>query len=429
MSFRRALYSLLLYLIFPFVIVRLFWRGRSNSAYRQRISERLGFVDIYSDNPVIWIHAVSVGETIAAQPLIEGLIKKYSDHKILVTTTTPTGSDRVKALFGDRVAHVYFPYDLPDVVARFFSRVDPRLLVVIETEIWPNLFAKCKKEGTPLIIANARLSERSTYKYLKIKKLVKETLSTISLIAVRSVVDAERFKKLGASDTQISVVGNIKFDFTVNKKQLEQGKQWREAWGDNNLVLVVASTHEGEDAQILEIYQRLLRHFPNLLLVLVPRHPERFEDVYELCSALEDTHVLRHSQVDDYQNYSKSTVNIILGDSMGVMQSWFATADVVFIGGSLVAVGGHNPIEAIAQDVPVVSGRYMFNFDDVTEQLSNEKLLSICATVSEVEDEISKLLTFRLSQKVEENESKASQFMQQHKGVTAKLLKSISRYI
>ncbi len=426
MSLRRMLYSFLLYLIFPLVIFRLLWRSRSNPAYRQRIGERLGLVRLDSDKAIIWIHAVSVGETIAAQPLIEALIHQYSDHRIWVTTTTPTGSDRVKALFGDRVAHVYFPYDLPDVVARFIRRIKPKLLIVIETEIWPNLFAKCKKENIPLVLVNARLSERSTQKYLKLQNLVKETLVNISLIAVRSSVDADRFKQLGASNTQISVAGNIKFDFKVDEKQVEQGKQWREQWVKNNLVWVVASTHAGEDEVILSIYQNLLKQFPSLLLVLVPRHPERFDDVFSLCNEVKGLSVLRHSKVETYKN---TEANIILGDSMGEMQSWFATADVVFMGGSLVETGGHNPIEPIAQGMPVVSGPHMFNFDDISAQLSEEDLLFICELSNDIEEILSYLLKQALNKESTNIKYKANKFMQQHQGVTARLLKNISTYI
>ncbi|MEE9310449.1 MAG: lipid IV(A) 3-deoxy-D-manno-octulosonic acid transferase [Cocleimonas sp.] len=424
MSLRRALYSLLLYLIFPLVIFRLFWRSRSNPEYRQRIGERLGFVQPDSDKPVIWVHAVSVGETIAAQPLIEGLIKQYSDHRILVTTTTPTGSDRVKALFGDRVAHVYFPYDLPDVVARFINRIKPKMLIVIETEIWANLFAKCKKENIPLALVNARLSMRSTQKYQKISKLIDETLANISLIAVRSKVDAERFKALGANDEQIVVAGNIKFDFQVNEKQVAQGKQWRRYWGAN-LVWVAASTHAGEDEKILDIHQNVLKQFPNLMLVLVPRHPERFDEVFALCNNLEEKGIktLRHSQVDDYTN-AKAT--IILGDSMGEMQSWFAVADVVFMGGSLVETGGHNPIEPIAQGVPVVSGPHLYNFDDVAPQLEEEGLLFIGNSKGDVEEQISQWLMKASRKETSKFKVKAQQYMQQHQGVTTRLLDKLS---
>lgn len=428
MSLQRALYSLLLYVIFPFVIFRLFWRGRLNPAYRQRIAERLGFVKTDSDRPIIWVHAVSVGETIAAQPLIEGLIQQYSNHRILVTTTTPTGSDRVKALFGDRVAHVYYPYDLPEIVARFIHRIKPQMLVVIETEIWPNLFAKCKKENIPVILVNARLSERSTHKYLKLQKLIRETLANISLIAVRSSVDADRFRQLGANDNQLLVAGNIKFDFKVDKNQIEQGKQWREDWQGTDLVWVAASTHKDEDEKILLIHQSLLKQFPRLMLVLIPRHPERFGEVFSLCNSVEYQGIktLRHSQVKDYKSAQTTGVNIILGDSMGEMQSWFSVADVVFMGGSLVHTGGHNPIEPISQAVPVVSGPYMFNFDDVSPQLVEEGLLFICESEGGVEAKLTKLLMQVSGNDMITFESTAKDFMQQHQGVTTRLLERIS---
>ncbi len=426
MSFRRILYSLLLYLIFPFVIFRLLWRSRANPAYRQRIAERIGFVKVDSDKPIIWVHAVSVGETIAAQPLIEALILQYPNHKILITTTTPTGSDRVKALFGDRVAHVYFPYDLLGAVSRFIKRVKPQLLIVIETEIWPNLYTACHKNEIPLALVNARLSQRSTDKYLKIKPLVAETLANINLIAVRSPADKERFKALGASDDQLSTAGNIKFDFEANVKQVEQGRQWRKQLQHNKQVWVAASTHAGEDGIILATYKTLQKQFPTLLLVLIPRHPERFDDVFQLCTVLESENIktVRHSQRDDYQNLQ---TNIILGDSMGEMQSWFATADVVFMGGSLVETGGHNPLEAIAQGVPVVSGPHMFNFDDIADQLSDAGLLLMGESETKVEEMVVGVLKQQAS--ISDFAKKAEEFMQQHQGVTARLIKQLSKIL
>ena len=402
------------------MIFRLIWRSRSNPAYRQRIFERIGFVNVESNKPIIWVHAVSVGETNAAQPLIEALILQYPDHKILVTTTTPTGSDRVKALFGDRVAHVYFPYDLLEIVWRFIKRVKPKLLIVIETEIWPNLYAACHKNNIPIALVNARLSQRSTHKYLKIKPLVAETLGYIELIAVRSSADSDRFKSLGASDDQLSIAGNIKFDFEVSNKQIKQGEHWRKQLQNNGLVWVAASTHAGEDEKILAIYKNLQEQFPTLLLILIPRHPERFNDVFQLCTALESENIktVRHSQMDDYQN---TQTNIILGDSMGEMQSWFAMADVVFMGGSLVETGGHNPLEAAVQGVTVVSGPHMFNFDDVVNQLSNEGLLSVCESEAELEEVVIHL--FKQQSSHSDFKKKADDFMQQHRGVTARLMR------
>jgi 3-deoxy-D-manno-octulosonic-acid transferase len=414
MSLRRIAYSLLLYLIFPIVLFRLYWRGRVNPAYRQRIAERLGFVQADSEQAIIWVHAVSVGETIAAKPFIEGLIHDYPNHRILVTTTTPTGSDRVKALFGERVAHVYFPYDLPEIIARFLKRINPQALIIVETEIWPNLYAACASRDIPLFIINARLSKKSTQGYQKISGLIAETLSGVNLIAVRSDEDKGNFLSLGANEQQLEVVGNIKFDFEIDEGLVKQGLTWKQQWGSNRKVWVAASTHEGEDEILLGIFKQLLSHFPELLLVLVPRHPERFDSVFKLCRSFE---VERHSQksAEEYQNFKG---NIIIGDSMGEMPSWFAVADVVFIGGSLVETGGHNPLEAIAQGKPVVSGQYMFNFSDVAPYLQEQQLLFSFESSNE--------LTQKLIQLFDQPDDyfleKTTKIMQQNQGVTARLL-------
>ncbi len=421
MSIRRALYSFLLYLIFPVVIVRLLWRSRINPAYRKRILERLGFISLKPTKPVIWVHAVSVGETNAAKPLIDGLIRQYPDYLILVTSTTPTGSERVNALFGEQVAHCYFPYDLPDVVRRFIKRVKPQALIVIETEIWPNLFSACQRNNISVGLVNARLSEKSTNAYLKIKGLIKETLLNINMIAVRSEADANSFAILGADKSRIKVAGNIKFDIETDQKLINKGLQWKQAWGSERKVLVAASTHQGEDEIILNLYDALLNKYPKLILVLVPRHPERFDSVFELCKTRDngDYRVIRHSQSGQYQHIPK--VNIIVGDSMGEMQSWFATADVVIMGGSLVNVGGHNPIEAIVQGKPVVSGQYMFNFRDVVPELATTGMLTICETISELEEKTASLLDIDNTSFIQ----KAQQIMKKHKGATDRLLKEI----
>lgn len=432
MSLRRLLYTLLLYLIFPFVILKLLWRSLSNSAYRQRIHERLGFVTRDSNKPVIWVHAVSVGETIAAKPLIEALISHYPDYRILVTTTTPTGSDRVKSLFSKRVAHVYYPYDLPEIIYRFLKRIKPQILIIVETEIWPNLYAACHKRHIPIVIVNARLSKKSTHSYTKIKALVSETLSYVKTIAVRSNDDAMSFKQLGASEDIIQISGNIKFDIEPDQEQIKQGKERRKQWGGNRPVWVAASTHEGEDEKLLAIYNSLLKVYPDLLFVLIPRHPERFNKVYELClsyqfsSKNKQLNTKRHTQISQYQD---TNANIIIGDSMGEMQSWFATADVVFMGGSLVKTGGHNPLEAIAQGVPVVSGQYMFNFEDIVKELVQSDLLYVCQTEAEIESKIIALLKFSSKPEFTEFQFKAKKIMKQQQGVTARLMKIISSYL
>ena len=427
MSLRRTAYSLLLYLIFPIVLFRLYWRGRVNPAYRQRIFERLGFVqrDFFqhdSDKPILWVHAVSVGETIAAQPFIEGLISDYPNHRILVTTTTPTGSDRVKALFGERVAHVYFPYDLLDIVARFLKRVNPQALIIVETEIWPNLYAACASRDISLLIINARLSNKSTQGYQKISGLMAETLACVDLIAVRSIEDKENFLTLGARDHQLEVVGNIKFDFKLDNALVKQGLDWKQHWGSNRKVWVAASTHKGEDEKILDIHKVLLTYFPELLLILVPRHPERFDRIFTLCESYGSTQ--RHSQIGQAA-YKKFKGSIILGDSMGEMQSWFTAADVVFIGGSLVEIGGHNPLEAIAQGKPVVSGSHMFNFSDVVPDLQKRELLFSFETTEDLTQKLIQLFK-NPDQKFLE---KTQKLMQQNQGVAARLLAIFSRIL
>ena len=425
MSLKRLLYSLFLYLLFPLVILRLFLRSRKNPDYRQRISERLGFVKVPNGQEIIWLHAVSVGETIAAKPLIELLLQQYPEHRLLVTTTTPTGSDQVKALFAERVSHLYFPYDLPGVVSRFLQRVQPIMLIVIETEIWPNLYAACNKKQIPLMIVNARLSIKSTQAYSRITGLVAETLSNVNTIAVRSKADADRFVKLGAIADQIEVVGNIKYDLELNEARILQGKKRREQWGDERPVWVAASTHKGEDEIILDAYRNMLKQFKDLILVLVPRHPERFDNVYLLCQNLKEQGVitLRHSEVSSYEDQQ---MNIIVGDSMGEMQSWYASSDAVFIGGSLVNSGGHNPLEATALGVPVLCGQSMFNFEDIVTELSAAGLITVCNNQAEIETEIADTLNNLQKQSFHD---KAESFMQQRRGVTARLSYLVSNLL
>lgn len=358
MSIRRSLYTALMYLLSPVFVLRLLWRSRANSAYRQRMGERFGFGTV--GGACIWLHAVSVGETIAARPLVERLLKEFPQHTLLVTTTTPTGSDTVKRLFGERVQHCYLPYDLPGALARFLAKAKPSLLVVMETEIWPNLYAACAQRDIPLLLANARLSERSVRGYARVGGLVGETLAHVSLIAARGKQDAHHFQQLGASPQQVRVCGNIKFDLQLPVGLAEQAKQLRAQWGANRPVWVAASTHQGEDEMILRVFARLREQLPDLLLIIVPRHPERFDAVARLCAETGFTVQRRSAN----RAFSPNTA-IIVGDSMGEMLLWYACAAVAFIGGSLVAHGGHNPLEAAAFCIPVVSGVHVHNFADI----------------------------------------------------------------
>ena len=445
MSFKRLFYTLFLYLIFPFVLLRLLWRSRSNKAYRLRWSERLGIITKNKKNSssILWLHAVSVGEVIAAKPLILALLAEFPEHTLLVTTTTPTGSDRVKDIFAEQIKnqlliHTYFPYDLLGSVARFIGAFNPKILIVVETEIWPNLYAKCYQKAIPVVMVNARLSDKSLQSYLKIKTLVAETLSKVSDIAVRSDIDKQRFLQLGASTKQITQSGNIKYDLKIDKKQLENAAKYQQLINQKDhkkrLVLVAASTHAGEDAKIMLAYKTLLEQFPKLLLVLVPRHPERFVDVYDECveQLPAELNVIKHSEYSIDHKPSKTDINVIVGDSMGEMQMWYSLADVVFIGGSLVKTGGHNPLEATIFGVPVYSGPHMFNFEDIAAELLSQKLLSVCADEFELSKEMSKYLENLEEQDVENTQhtkfkDKAEKFMQQHRGVTTRLVNLISK--
>jgi len=360
----RKLYTLLLYLMSPLVLVRLAWRGLASPGYWHRWPERFGAITPPVGKHVIWIHAVSVGEVQAAEPLVRALLDRYPEYSILVTTVTPTGSARVRALFGDAVAHVYAPYDLPGAVARFLGRVRPQLAVVMETELWPNLYHACQRKLIPLLLVNARLSARSLSGYRKVRGLIAGTLSAVTEIAAQSEQDAERFESLGADAGCITVTGNMKFEQKVPSSLLESAEVLRRDWGVGRPVWIAASTHEGEDELLLDAYRQIRQQFNDCLLVLVPRHPERFESVAALCRSRGYNTVLRSER----QPCLPET-HVFVGDSMGELPLFYAAADVAFVGGSLVPHGGHNLLEPAALGIPVVTGPHLFNFTEISRLL------------------------------------------------------------
>jgi 3-deoxy-D-manno-octulosonic-acid transferase len=360
----RMLYTLLLYLLAPLVLLRLGWRGLRAPAYWRRWPERFGFIEPPLGKQVIWIHAVSVGEVQAAVPLIRALLEKYPVYSLLVTTVTPTGSARVKDLFADEVAHVYAPYDLPGAVKRFLQRVRPQLAIIMETELWPNLFHACHSRHVPLLLINARLSERSLAGYARVKPLVSRTLASLTEIAAQGEADAERFARLGAPRERIRVCGNLKFEQRTPPSLREQAEVLRREWGTGRPVWVAASTHEGEEEQLLDVLQQLHRQFADCLLVLVPRHPERFASVAELCRQRGVKIVLRSEM-----RPCDADTRVFIGDSMGELTLFLAAADVAFVGGSLVPHGGHNLLEPAALGIPAVTGPHVFNFTEICELL------------------------------------------------------------
>jgi 3-deoxy-D-manno-octulosonic-acid transferase len=360
----RIAYTILLYLLAPAVLLRLAWRGLRAPAYLRRWPERFGFIEPALGEQVIWLHAVSVGEVQAAQPLIRALLERYPDHSLLVTTVTPTGSARVQALFGSEVAHVYAPYDLPGAVVRFFERVRPCLAIVMETELWPNLFTACRRRSIPLLLLNARLSGKSVRGYRRVRTLAAQTLAAVTRIAAQGEADARRFVSLGADSARVVVTGNLKFEQRIVPSLLERAEVLRREWGSGRPVWIAASTHEGEDELVLDVFRQLRRQFADCLLVLVPRHPERFEPVTELCRQRGLRTVLRSSREP-----CTAETQVFIGDSMGELPLFYAASDVAFVGGSLVHHGGHNLLEPAALGIPVVTGPHVFNFTEICDLL------------------------------------------------------------
>jgi len=360
----RFSYTLLYSLLLPVVFARLLWRARKAPLYRKRWGERLGFFKAPLQTNGLWLHSVSVGETIAAAPLIKQIQQAYPDLPITITTMTPTGSERVKALFGDSVFHVYVPYDTPAAVRRFLKKVRPRLALIMETELWPNLIDQCSRQQIPVLIANARLSARSARGYGRFPKLTRPMLQQISCIAAQAEADGQRFVELGLQAEKLQVTGSVKFDIQVPPELLVAAPQLRTQWGDERPVWIAASTHLGEDEPLLKTFKMLLQHSAQVLLVLVPRHPERFADVAQLCRD-QGFDIAVRSQ----QQPVTSATQILLADTMGELMLLYAAADIAFVGGSLVATGGHNFLEPAALGVPVIAGPHVFNFTDISRLL------------------------------------------------------------
>lgn len=365
----RLLYSLVWYLSLPFALARLWWRGRKEPGYRAHIPERLGFYPAYARTPTIWVHAVSAGETRAAEPLIRALLTRCPEHRILLTHMTATGRETGGKLFADvgaRVQQAFLPYDINWMIARFLRHFSPQLCILIETEVWPNLIAQCVAHAIPVTLVNARLSEKSLRKAQKLAPLILPAAHAISCVAAQSTPDAERLQALGLA--QPGVTGNMKFDVTPPQLMGERGAALRRSFGDRQVILC-ASTRDGEEELILQAYvEQVPLLQTNPLLIITPRHPQRFDHV----AALLEAHNIKYLRRSDL-NHDEITpigdeVQVILGDSMGEMYMYYAACDMAFVGGSLVPLGGHNLIEACAMGKPVLTGMHTFNFSEITDQ-------------------------------------------------------------
>ncbi|MCH2341360.1 lipid IV(A) 3-deoxy-D-manno-octulosonic acid transferase [Pseudomonas sp. NPDC047963] len=415
----RALYTLLFHLALPLIVVRLFWRSRRAPAYRTRIGERFA-VGLSEFQPGgIWVHAVSVGESIAAAPMIRSLKERYPLLPITVSCMTPTGSERIKALFGDTVQHCYLPYDLPWAASRFLERLRPKLAVVMETELWPNHIHQCARRGIPVTLANARLSERSARGYARFARLTAPMLAELSLIAVQTSAEAARFRKLGAREESVQVTGSIKFDMNIDPAMPERASQLRQQWDAmSRPIWIGASTHTGEDEILLAAHRLILAERPDALLILVPRHPERFRSVYELCGK-QGFSTVRRSLAE----LPKPETQVVLGDTMGELLFLFALADVAFVGGSLVPTGGHNLLEPAALGKPVLTGPHLFNFLDIAAQLRDAAALAEVSNAPELASAIE--LFWNDPERVEKARSAGLKVLKNNQGALGRLLEEL----
>ncbi len=414
-------YTILFYLILPFVILRLLWRSLRVPQYRLRLAERFGLFPPLSIQQSLWVHAVSVGEVQAAEQLIKQLQQRHPDLPVVITTTTPTGYERVRTLFGEEVHHVYFPYDIPFAIQQFLLRASPRLLLMIETEIWPNLLAICEQQGITTILANARLSKKSARGYARFSSLTHQTFQRIGLVAAQSEADAERFKELGVPADRVEITGSVKFDMRIPASLYESAEALRSAFLGRP-VWVAASTHEGEDAVVLAAHRRIRATLPQALLILVPRHPDRFERVAELC--LKEGFNLARRSTDILPTGDTS---VFLGDSMGELTLFLAAADAAFVGGSLVKKGGQNVLEPAALGKPVAFGRSMYNFSVISKLLLEQEAAERVASEAELAEIIGHWLG-DAGERVRVGEN-GRQVVEQNRGALERLLALVERQL
>ena len=420
----RTLYTLLFHLGLPLVALRLFLRSRKAPAYAQRVGERFALNLPAMAKGGIWVHAVSVGESIAAAPMIRALLQAYPQLPITITCMTPTGSERIRAMFADepRIQHCYLPYDLPWAAGRFLDHVQPKVAVIMETELWPNHIHQCAKRGIAVALANARLSERSARGYARFAGLTRPMLAEMSLIAVQTETEAQRFRQLGARPECVQVTGSIKFDLSIDEQLLPRARALREQWqASQRPVWIAASTHEGEDEVILAAHRQLREHHADALLILVPRHPERFNSVFELCRGQFPT--VRRSSAEPIN----ADTAVLLGDTMGELLFLYALADIAFVGGSLVANGGHNLLEPAALSLPVLSGPHLFNFLEIAAMLREAGALQEVDDAQGLAAEVRRLI--ELPRDAQRMGAAGLAVMKTNQGALKRLLDALGRLI
>ncbi len=425
--FARALYGALLWLALPLVWLRLYQRGRAQPAYRRRKAERFGVVPADVPERPIWFHTVSAGETIAAAPMIRALVRQFASVPFLVTTMTPTGSAEVDRLLRGQVAHCYAPYDFGFAVRRFLNQVRPRMLVLMETELWPNLIAECARLNIPVFVVNARMSARSARGYRRIRWLTRPMLGRLSWVAVQYSDHAARFIGLGLPPDRIEVCGSVKFDASLpadhQARVAALGDRWRVG---GRFAWIAASTHPGEDEVVLAAHRLLLAARPDALLILVPRHPERFHAVERL-AAEAGFSVGRLSAASTRTSGERRGGDVLIGDTMGELLYLYGLAQVAFIGGSLVPHGGHNPVEPALLGVPMLMGPHRFNFADVVQRFVEAGCLHETESAEALFAQLTALMT-EPERRATEGEA-ARQVVAENRGATARILQRLEREI
>ncbi|EJL6724709.1 lipid IV(A) 3-deoxy-D-manno-octulosonic acid transferase [Vibrio sp. Vb2704] len=377
----RIVYTLLLALASPLLLFGLYKSKPNKPKFGSRWKEHFGITPkLKSNDKPIWIHAVSVGESIAATPLIKALKEQKPEQSILVTTTTSTGAEQIAKL-GDLVEHRYMPIDFGFAIKGFLKAVQPKQMLIIETELWPNTLHNVHKAGIPITVVNARLSDKSCHNYAKIQLLFNQLHPCLTQVLCQTDSDAERFERLGVEKKKLSVTGSIKFDIQISEQVKQQGQQLRAQLGDDRPIWIAASTHRGEDEQVLDAHRQVLKSHPNALLILVPRHPERFDDVFTLCQQQGFSTVRRTST-----HAVETNTQVYLGDTMGEMLTLIGAADICFMGGSLIGdkVGGHNVLEPAALGVPIINGPSFFNFKEIVHEMKQNSLIKIVKNEDEL---------------------------------------------
>ena len=388
----RFLYILAVYLAAPLVSVVMLWRGLRDRSYWRNFGERFGFGERFAPEG-IWVHAVSVGEVQASAALVTTLRERYPAVPVVVTTLTPTGAERARALFKDRAQVCYIPFDLPGAVRRFFNRVQPRLAVIFETELWPNLYRECGRRRVPLVLASARISPRSVRRYRKLGSLFRDALSSGIVVAAQAEGDADRFRSLGSDPDRTHITGNIKFDFSVPVDTAHRGAGLRELYAASRPMWVAGSTHSGEEEIVLEAHRLVRATHPRALLALVPRHPPRFDEVAQLMQRDGIRFVRRTHKAADRAGAAAATADVLLVDTLGELLDFYAAADVAFVGGSLVPIGGHNLLEPAALARPILTGPHNSNSEDIARLLVARGAAEIVSDAAELGARVVELLS------------------------------------